>query len=94
MSLSTTTPAAGLAAVETSAHLTRAGDIETVIQDEFRSIPQVENVSVEHEDGTVSVWIAADNPMKSLRHKTYAKQMCLMEAFPEVSFDFNLVSAA
>ena len=93
MSLSSTTPAVNLHAVGTSASLTHTRELEAAIQDELRSISQIENVSVEREDGTVFVWVAADNPAQSLRHEIFAKQISLIESYPKVSFDFNLISA-
>jgi len=39
------------------------------------------------------VWIAVDSPDPSVRRKVYRKELALLEGFPEVQFDFNLIPA-
>ena len=39
------------------------------------------------------VWIAIDNPEPSVRQRIYRKELELMDGFPEVDFDFNLIPA-
>ncbi len=37
------------------------------------------------------MWIAVDDPKPQVRRKIYQKELALIEGFPEVEFDFNLI---
>jgi hypothetical protein len=69
------------------------GTLEAAISEDLSTIPEVVGVSVKREDDNflVLIKIAGESyPPRELRHKIYAKEFGLMEAFPEQSFDFNL----
>jgi hypothetical protein len=65
--------------------------LEGAIAKDFASVPQVRHVLTEWVDGPLLVWIAADDPQPDIRRRIYQKQLELINAFPEVAFDFNLV---
>ena len=68
-----------------------ADDLETALGKDFGEIPQVRHVLTEWVDGLLLVWIAIDSPEASVRKKIYQKELELIDGFPEVDFDFNLV---
>jgi len=70
-----------------------ADDLETALGKDFGGIPQVRYVLTEWVDGPLLVWIAIDNPESSIRKKIYQKELELMDGFPEVEFDFNVIPA-
>jgi hypothetical protein len=47
----------------------------------------------ERVDGPFLVWIAVDDPTPEVRARIYQKEMELIDGFPEIDFDFNLVLA-
>jgi hypothetical protein len=65
------------------------------IANEFASIPEIRHVMTEQVDGPLVVWIAIDDstPEKA-RMRVYEKELELIDGFPEVDFDFNLVQTA
>lgn len=54
---------------------------------------EVRHVLIERADGNFLVWIALDNPVREVRERVFQKELGLIENFPEVEFDFNLVPA-
>jgi hypothetical protein len=38
------------------------------------------------------VWIAVDNPVRSVRDQVFRKELELIEGFPEIDFDFNVIA--
>ena len=68
-------------------------DLETALGKDFGVIPQVRHVLTEWVDGPLLVWIALDNPEPSVRKAVYQKELELMDGFPEIDFDFNLIGA-
>jgi hypothetical protein len=93
MNVSSTVATISACQVHTPAPFGIASDLAKAIADDFRAVPQVHGVDVEYVENAVLVWIGTNNPSRELRHQIYAKQMGLMEAFPDVMFDFNLVHA-
>src|ERR1039457_61618 len=71
-----------------------ADDLETALGKDFGGIPQVRHVLAERVDGPLLVWIAVDNPEASVRKRIYQKELELIDGFPEIDFDFNLVPAS
>lgn len=49
--------------------------------------------SVERADDNLLVWIALDSPTRENREKVFQKQFELIDGFPEIAFDFNLISS-
>lgn len=71
-----------------------AGNLETALAKDFANIAAVHYVLTERADDNLLVWIAIDNAESyEVRTQVYEKELGLMDAFPEVSFDFNLVPA-
>lgn len=56
-------------------------------------VREVRHVLIERADGNLLVWIALDNPAHDVRERVFQKELGLIENFPEVEFDFNLVPA-
>lgn len=69
-----------------------AEGLETVVGRDLGSVPEVRYVLTERVPDSLTVWIAVDNPEEAVRRRTYATELNLISAFPEVAFDFNLVS--
>jgi len=70
-----------------------ADSLEAALCKDFASIPSVRHVLTEHAHHNLLVWIALDNPERDIRDKVYQKQLSLLDGFPEVNFDFNLIPA-
>ncbi len=67
--------------------------LEIAMAKDFASVPQVRHVMAERVDGPFLVWIAVDDPTPEVRARIYQKEMELIDGFPEIDFDFNLVLA-
>jgi len=72
-------------------HVLIGDSVELAMAKDFASIPEVRYVLTEQVEGPLLVWIAADNPEPEVRMRIYQKEMELIEGFPEVDFDFNLI---
>jgi hypothetical protein len=70
-----------------------ADPLEIALGKDFAGIPQVRHVLTEWVDGPLLVWIAIDNIELDVRRKVYQKELELMDGFPNIEFDFNLVPA-
>ena len=68
-------------------------DLETALGNNFGSVPQVLHVLTERVDGPLVVWIALDDANSDVRNRIYQKELDLMDRFPEIEFDFNLIPA-
>lgn len=80
--------------VSSPVRLAPAKDFEQAIKDDFFTIPDVRDVSIDHENEEMVIRIAvANDPPKALRYKIYDKQSALVAAFPSMLFDFSLVHA-
>jgi len=69
--------------------------LEAALTKDLASIPEVSHVMTERvEDGNLLVWIAIDKADSyEVRSQVYDKELGLIDGFPEVNFDFNLVPA-
>ena len=72
---------------------TIADSLEIALGKDLGGIPQVRHVLTEWVNGPLVVWIALDNPESSIRKEVYRKELELMDAVPDIDFDFNLVPA-
>jgi hypothetical protein len=70
-----------------------ADDLETALGKDFSEIRQVRHVLAEWADGALLIWIAVENPEPGVRKKIYQKQLELIDGFPKITFDFNLIPA-
>lgn len=70
-----------------------ADTLETALSRDLASVPQVRHVLTEWADGPLLVWIAIDNPQPGVRRRIYQKELELIDGFPEIEFDFNLIPA-
>jgi len=68
-------------------------DLEDALAADLRVVPDVRYVSVERADDNLLVWIALDSPTKENREKVFQKQFELIDGFPEIAFDFNVISS-
>jgi hypothetical protein len=67
--------------------------IEHALASDLALVTDVRHIMVERADDNLLVWIALDNPSKEVREKVFQKQFDLIDGFPEISFDFNLISS-
>ena len=70
-----------------------ADTLETALSRDLAGVPQVRHVLTEWADGSLLVWIAVDNPEPGVRRRIYQKELELIDGFPEIEFDFNLIPA-
>jgi hypothetical protein len=68
-------------------------DLQTAMAHDLALVPEVAHVMVESAEANLLVWIAVDNPTKEVREKIFQKEMSLIDGFPEVEFDFNIIFA-
>lgn len=73
------------------AHVLIGDSIELAMAKDFACVPEVRHVMTEQVEGPLLVWIAVDNPEPEVRMRIYQMEMELIEGFPEVDFDFNLI---
>ncbi|MEO8027779.1 MAG: hypothetical protein ABI823_14950 [Bryobacteraceae bacterium] len=70
-----------------------AGDsIQDAMAKDFGSVPEVKFVLAEAVPSALLVWIAVDSPDTAVRYRIYDKELGLVSEFPDIDFDFNLVS--
>lgn len=74
------------------AGLLHSQSVETALVNDLATLPAVNRIFVERADGNLHVWVVADNPSREIREQIFQKQFDLIDAFPEVTFDFNIVS--
>jgi len=77
--------------LETTSTPVYSSDMESVLAADFATIPDVRHVILEHADGNLLVWIALDNPTREVRERVFQKQLSLLDGFPEIDFDFNII---
>ncbi len=70
-----------------------ATDVETAIGLDFAAVDAVQHVLTEHAEGNLLVWVVASQPSAEVRERIFEKQFAIIDAFPDTSFDFNLVSS-
>jgi len=69
-----------------------AEGLEAALAKDLASVREVRCVLTEQADGNLLVWIAIDDPGSfEIRSRIYEKELGLMDGFPEVNFDFNLI---
>jgi hypothetical protein len=69
-----------------------SASLETALADDLALVPDVQSVFVERAQRNLLVWIGVDNPTREVREKVFQKQFDIIDGFPEISFDFNLVA--
>jgi predicted ATPase len=84
---------ASIATARASANTDPSKGLEELLAGDLAAVPDVRSVSVERTAGNLLVWVSVDHPTKEIREQVFKKQFELVEAFPEVSFDFNVVSS-
>jgi hypothetical protein len=65
--------------------------LEFAIAKDFASVPEIRNVMTEQSEGPLLVWISVDDPVSEIRMRIYRKELELIDGFPEIDFDFNLL---
>jgi hypothetical protein len=93
--LDVTSPDAHAIAVRGSADpcVLYSESLESALAKDFARVPNVQSLFVERADGNLLVWIAVDNPTREVREKVFQRQFDLIDGFPEISFDFNIIAA-
>jgi hypothetical protein len=66
-------------------------DLETALARDLAFVAEVRHVLVERADTNLLVWIAVDNPTREVRERVFQKELSLIEGFPEIDFDFNII---
>lgn len=66
--------------------------VEDALADDLKGIGEINCIFVERVEANLLVWMTANHPSKEVRERIFQKQFDLIDAFTEVSFDFNLVS--
>jgi len=66
--------------------------VESALALYFSVVPEVTSVLTERTADNLLVWITADGPSRDARERIFQKQFDMIDTFPEVNFDFNLVS--
>jgi hypothetical protein len=65
--------------------------LDVTLAKDFASIPEICHVLMERANGSILIWITVDNPVSSVRKRIYEKELEIIDCFPEVDFDFNIV---
>jgi hypothetical protein len=68
-------------------------DLEDALSRDLASVAEVRHVCIERADNNLLVWIALDNPSRAVRERVFQKELELIEGFPEIDFDFNVIPA-
>jgi hypothetical protein len=66
--------------------------VENAIANDLSFVPEVDSIFVERAEGNLLIWVTANRPSAHVRERIFDKQFAVIDAFPEVSFDFNIVS--
>ncbi len=69
----------------------RPDTLEAVLAKDLGSVDAVRYVFMERADGPLLIWIAMDDTAPETRRRVYAKELSLIEGFPGIEFNFNLV---
>jgi hypothetical protein len=68
--------------------------LETAIARDFACIPEIRHVMTDQVNGLLRVWISIDDPApEEVRMQVHQKELDLIDDFPAVDFDFNLIPA-
>jgi hypothetical protein len=76
----------------TSLDVSSGMDMESALASGLASEIAVRHVFIERADRNLVVWIAVDDPTKEVLERVFRKELSLMDGFPEINFDFNVVS--
>jgi hypothetical protein len=67
--------------------------LEDALAADLSQVHEVRHVLVEKAENNLLVWIALDNPIREVRERVFRKELELIEGFPEIEFDFNVIQA-
>ncbi len=68
--------------------------LDVALAKDLSCIGDVRHVLTERAEGNLLVWIAIDHAESyEVRSQVYEKELGLLDGFPEVNFDFNLMPA-
>lgn len=65
--------------------------LEMAIASDLASVRQVRDILIESVHDSFLVWVTVDDPDRAVRDRIFQKEMDLMDAFPRINFDFNLI---
>ena len=71
----------------------RGDSLEVAIAKDFSAVPQVCHVLSEKTLDGFSILVTLEEYDRSTRERIFDKELAIMDAFPEINFDFNLVAA-
>jgi hypothetical protein len=71
----------------------QAKSLQNALAEDLAAVPQVHHVVMEQVNDALLVWLAVDDPKREVRDRIFQKELDLIDAFPEIKFDFNLVPA-
>jgi hypothetical protein len=74
-------------------HVLFGSDLEYALARDLALVKEVRHVSIERADNNLLIWIALDDPTREVRERVFRKELELIEGFPEIDFDFNVVPA-
>jgi hypothetical protein len=63
------------------------------LANDLAGVPQVRYVFIKSVDNATLVWVAVDDHRREVRERIFERELSIMDAFPEINFDFNLVPA-
>jgi len=67
--------------------------LEIAIAKDFSAVPQVCHVLSEKTLDGFSLLVSLDEYDRSTRERIFGKELAIMDAFPEINFNFNLLAA-
>jgi hypothetical protein len=73
------------------AEVYEGADLDIALARDLAIVKEVRHVLVERADGNLLVWIALDNPVREVREQLFQRELSLIEDFPEIEFDFNII---
>lgn len=68
-----------------------ADNLHTALAKDMASVQQVGQVVIDEVHGALLVWVTVDDPQRAVRDRIFQKELDLIDAFPNVKFDFNLI---
>ena len=65
--------------------------VEVTLAKDFAGVPEIRHVLMEKSGRLMFIWISVDSPVSSVRKRIYEKELEIIDCFPEVDFEFNIV---
>jgi hypothetical protein len=65
--------------------------LDIALSQDLAGICEVRHVMTDQAEDGLVVWIVVDDPAPDVRREIYRRELQLLEDFPGIEFDFNLV---